>query len=216
METIAINAEIRTKEEKNSTIRNSKMVPWVVYGHSQEPILLKLDGSEFLRTYRKAGTSHILNLKVGKKDIEVLVHEIQRNPITEDFTHVDFYAITKGQKLTNHIPINFIGESQAKKEGAIIDEHLKEIEVRCLPRDLVDSFEVDLSVLVDFGDSVKVSDLKVDVEKFELITNIDDVIVSAQKPRAIVEEVETEEWAEGWDEEGVEGWDEEATSEEEK
>lgn len=199
METIVINAEIRTKEEKNSTIRNSKMVPWVVYGHSQEPILLKVDSSDFLRTYRKAGTSHILNLKVGKKDIEVLIHETQKNPITEDFTHIDFYAITKWEKLTTHIALNFIGESQAKKEGAIIDEHLKEIEVRCLPRNLVDSFEVDLSKLVEFGDSLKVSDLKIDTEKFELITHPDDVIVSAQKPRAVVEEStneEGEEWIE--------------------
>jgi len=192
METIAINAEIRTKEEKNSTIRDSKMVPWVVYGHSQEPILLKVDSSDFLRTYRKAGTSHILNLKVGKKDIEVLIHEIQRNPVTEDFTHIDFYAITKGEKLTTHIPLHFVGESQAKKEGAIIDEHLKEINVRCLPKNLVDSFEVDLSKLVEFGDSIKVSDLHIDTEKFELITHEDDTIVTAQKPKTVVETEETE------------------------
>lgn len=188
MEKIELVAEIRMGDEKLNTIRNLKKVPWVVYGHSQEPILLKLEHSDFLKTYRKAGQSHIINLAVGKKDIEVLVHDYQKEPVTWDFIHVDFYAITKGEKLITHIPLHLIGESKAKREGAILEEHLREIEVKCLPKDLIDNFEVDLSLLEDFWDAVRVSELKIDATKFEVLTHEDDIIVSAAKPKVIVEE----------------------------
>jgi large subunit ribosomal protein L25 len=67
--------------------------------------------------------------------------------VTGDFSHIDFYAITRGEKVHTKISLNFTGESLAVKEGNILDEHMKEIEVKCLPKDLVDSFEIDLSRL---------------------------------------------------------------------
>jgi ribosomal protein L25 (general stress protein Ctc) len=82
MENLNLNVEIRTTEEKLSELRASKIVPAVVYGKHQEPILIKMDNSDFLRTFRKSGESHIINLKTGKKEIEVLVHEIQREPVS--------------------------------------------------------------------------------------------------------------------------------------
>ncbi|MFC1797898.1 hypothetical protein ACFLY2_01785 [Patescibacteria group bacterium] len=72
----------------------------------------------------------------------------------------------------------------------MLDEHIKEIEVKVLPKDLVDSIEVDLSILKEMGDSIKISELNIDTEKFDIIT-ADTVVVSATKP-AKVEEVETE------------------------
>jgi len=116
MENLDLNVQVRTTEEKLSEVRTSKMIPAVVYGKHQEPILLKMDYSEFLRTFRKAGESHIINLKTGKKDLEVLVHEVQKEPISGDFLHIDFYAITKGEKVHTKIHLNFIGASQAVKE----------------------------------------------------------------------------------------------------
>ena len=193
MENLNLNAQIRTAEEKLSEVRASKLVPAVVYGKHQEPILLKMDNSDFLRTFRKAGESHIINLKAGKKDIEVLVHEIQREPISGDFLHVDFYAITRGEKVHTKIALNFVWISKAVKEWAILDEHLKEIEVKVLPKDLVDFIEVDISSLNEMGDSIKLSELKIDTSKFEIITH-DTVVVSATKPAKIeiVDEVVTE------------------------
>jgi len=194
MTTFAITADIRTVEEKTSHIRQSKKVPGVVYGRTQEPISLTLNSSDFLRLYRKAGESNIINLKVGKKDMEVLVHQTQKHPITGDFTHVDFYAITRGEALHAKIHFNFIGTAPAVKEWAIIEEHMKEIEVKCLPRDLVDHFDVDISSLIEAGNGIRVADLKLDSEKYEIIGHEDDLIVAATLPRAVLaEEEETEE-----------------------
>lgn len=190
MEKLILNAETRSTEGKISEVRAAKMIPAVVYGKSQEPISIKINYSEFLKLFRVSGESHIINLKVGKKSIDVLVHDLQRHPVSGDFRHIDFFAITKGQAVTTHIHFNFIGESAAVKEGAILDEHLKEIEVKCLPTDLVDSFDVDLSKLVEMGDHIKVSDLALG-DKFEVLTNADGVVVSATIPKK-VEEVSNE------------------------
>jgi large subunit ribosomal protein L25 len=82
MTNIELNAEVRGKDEKLRILRSEKIIPAVVYGKTQEPISIKIPNSDLLRAYRKAGESTIINLKVGKKDIEVLIHQIQRNPIT--------------------------------------------------------------------------------------------------------------------------------------
>ena len=116
MENLDLNAQIRTTEEKISEVRASKMVPAVVYGKNQEPISIKMDNSEFLKTFRKAGESHIINLKTGKTEIEVLVHQIQKEPISGDFLHIDFFAITRGEKVNTKVALNFVGQSPAAKE----------------------------------------------------------------------------------------------------
>ena len=206
MENINLNADIRTTEEKLSEVRTSKMIPAIVYGRNQESILLKMNYSEFLKTFRKAGESHIINLIVGKKEIEVLVHDIQREPVSGDFLHIDFYAITRGQKVHTKMALTFVWESQAIKEWAILEEHIKEIEVKVLPKNLVDCIEVDLSKLVEMGDSIKISELNIDTEKFEVLT-ADTVVVSATKP-AKIEEVSDEA-----PEAAVTGADEETTEE---
>ena len=128
MTSFAITADIRHTNQKTSEIRKSRKVPGVVYGRTQEPISIVLDSSDFLRLYRKAGESNIIDLKVGKLELEVLVHQTQKHPVLGDFTHVDFYAITRGEKLTTKVHFNFVGESAAAKEGAIIEEMIKEKE----------------------------------------------------------------------------------------
>lgn len=182
MEKFALKAEVREVSEKLSQIRTNKQVPWVVYGHHQEPINLKVDASELLRTFRKAWESHIIVLEVGKKKINVLIHDFQKEPVTWVFTHIDFYAITAWEKVHTKIHLEFVWESEAKKLWAIIEEHTKEIEVKCQSEDLVDSFKVDLSLLKDFGDSIKVSDLKIDSSKYDILTNADDLVAIATKP----------------------------------
>lgn len=210
MTNFAITADIREASQKTSQIRASKKVPAVVYGKSQEPISLTLDNSDFLRLYRKAGESTIIDLKVGKKDLEVLVHATQKHPVTGEFTHVDFYAITRWEALATKVHLNFIGESAAAKEGAVLTESMKEIEIKCLPRNLVDHFDVDLSLIKEAGDAIRVADLGLDAEKYELIGHADDVVVSSSLPRVAVESDEETTEAEEATEETTEETTEEA------
>lgn len=127
-------------------------------------------------------------LEVWKKKINVLIHNLQRAPVTWEFTHVDFYAITSWEKVLTKIHLEFVWESEAKRLWGLIEEHIKEIEVKCLSENLVDSFEVDLSLLKEFWDMIKVSDLAIDSEKYDVITHEDDLVVIASKPLVYKEE----------------------------
>lgn len=198
MKDLVLNAQTRSGEEKLSEVRASKMVPGVVYGKNKDNISIKIDNSELIKTYRIAWESSIIALNVDGKKIEVLVHEYQKNPVTWDFLHIDFYAINKAEKVTTNIPLHFVWNSDAARDWALIEEYLKEIEVKTLPKNLVSFFEVDISKLEKAWDIIRVSDLDIDPEKYEITNNPEDVIVLASEPRAVEEEepVVAEEWAE--------------------
>ena len=190
MTSFSIEAQIRAKDENCKHLRKARKLPAVVYGKTQEPISLTLDASEFLKLFRKSWESSIINIKVGKKDIEVLVHDFQKEPVSGEFIHVDFYALTRGEKLKTMVSLNFIWNSEAVKEGAILEELHKEIEISCLPKDLVHSIDVDISVLKEFDSHIKVADIKTP-DTIEVLSSPDEVVVMAAKPKK-VEEVSNE------------------------
>lgn len=181
METFELVAQKRAEDEKNSEIRRASKVPGIIYGKTQEPIKIQFDASDFIKLQRKVSGSRIVSVKIDGKDHDVLIHDFQKDPVKGDFIHVDFYAVTKGQKLTVSVALVFTGDSQAKKDGCIIETHLKEIEVRCEPKDLVDSFSVDMGKLVAEGDSIKVEDLGIDTTKYTVLTSGHEVVVTAAK-----------------------------------
>lgn len=185
MEKISLQAEIRDTAEKLAHIRSNKMLPAVVYWHKEDSLALTLNYADFLKTFRKTWASHIINLKVGKKDLEVLVHEVQKEPVSGDFLHIDFYAITRWEVLTTKIHLNFTWVSQAVKEWGILNEIHKEIEVKCKPGDLVDAFDVDLTLLKEIGDSIRVSDLVIDTKKYTILTHAEEIVVQAGAPAKI-------------------------------
>jgi large subunit ribosomal protein L25 len=181
METFELIAESRTTEEKNSAIRGDKKLPGIIYGKTQTPIMIKFDGATFMKLQRKVSGSRIVNVKLDGTTYDVLIHDFQKDPVMGDFIHVDFYAVTKWQKVTVAVALAFTGDSQAKKDGCIIETQLKEITVRCEPKDLVDSFNVDMTKLSEEGTSIKVADLDIDRTKFTILTPGTDVIVTAIK-----------------------------------
>jgi len=187
MATFKLNADVRMKDEVAKKIKQDKGLAGIVYGKTQAPISLKMDYSDFLRTYRKAGESQIIVLTVGKEEIETVIHATQKEPVSGDFIHVDFYALTRGEKLTTKVTINFVNEAPAAKAGGVLQETTKEIEVSCLPRDLIESFDVDLSKLENIGDTLTIADLGLNAETYELTTaNLDDVIASVSEAKVEV------------------------------
>ena len=186
MKKIVLKSEKREAVESNKILRASKLVPAVVYGHKQKSISIKLNASDLLRAYRIAWENHIVELKIDNKKMDVLFYEVQKAPVSWDIIHVDFYVITAWEKVHTHIPLVFVWLSKAKTdEWAIIEEIVKQIEVKCLPSDLVDSFEVDLSKLEKTWDNIKVWDLVIS-DKFEVLSSKDEVIVIAAKAKVEV------------------------------
>lgn len=195
MTNLSLKADKRSADQVASKLRLEKKIPAVVYGKKTEAFSISLEYSDFLRTYRKAWESNIISLEVWKDTIDVLVYDVQKAPVSGDFTHVDFYAITRWEVLTANIHFNFIGESQWAKDGWILEELLKEIEVKCLPRNLVDHFDVDLALLTEIGSSIKISDLNLDADKYELSNEVEDVIAKVSSPREEEELVNLDEIA---------------------
>jgi len=184
MDKLVLPSQKRSPQEVAKMLRKERLVPAVVYGRKQEAISLKLGASDVLKTHRVAGENHVVTLDVEGTKIDVLFHEVQRAPVSGDITHVDFYAIVKGEKVHANIPFVFVGTSRAKmEEWALIEEVLKHIEVKCLPEHLVDSFEVDLSKLDNVGDNIKVADLGIS-DKYEIDpTLLEEVVAVAAATR---------------------------------
>lgn len=191
MKNIALSCVKRNATEKLSELRSAKKIPAVVYGHKVDTLSITLDYSEFLRVHREAGHSHIISLAVEGKKVDVLVHEVQCHPVTGDYQHVDFFAVSATEKLHVGIPVVLVGSSQAQRDGAILDQNLEEIDVKCLAKDLVDNFSVDISALKEFGDVIHVSDLVgsvINTKVFEVETDLELPVVTAIEPK--VEKVE--------------------------
>ena len=191
MEKIILKAEKRFAIDSAKDLREAGKLPWVVYWGKMESTPIVVEYSDFLRTFRKAWESQIIEVELDWKKIEVLIHETQKEPVTGFFTHFDLFALTRWEKLTTHITLNFTWNSEAAKQWAIIEELVKEIEVKCLPKDLVEHFDVDLSKLEKFDDSIKVEDLDIDKSKFEILTSSDTTIAVAAKPKVEKTEEET-------------------------
>ncbi|MBT9148193.1 MAG: General stress protein CTC [Syntrophomonadaceae bacterium] len=146
----------------------------------------------------------------------VLVKEVQRHPVTGRLLHVDFYRIQQGKKLIVSVPIALTGEAPGVKIGGVLEHMLWEVEVECLPKDIPEKIEIDVSSL-NIGDALHVRDLTIG-EGGKIVTNSEKTVISIVPPTVIKEEVlpEEEEVVEEEKEEVVEGEKEEKRKEEVK
>lgn len=186
----AATREIKGKKVK--VLRRQGLIPAAVYGKGEKNMDISLDGKTFNKLYGEAGTSTLVNLVIDQdKPIKVLVREPQLDPINLKPAHVDFYKVNMKEKIRTEVPLEMIGDSPVviDLEGKLVTS-LDAIEVECLPEDLVQHIEVDVSILTEFDQAIHVSDLKVP-EKIEVLTDPELVVVVAQAPIS-EEELEAE------------------------
>jgi large subunit ribosomal protein L25 len=135
----------------------------VVYGHNTAATPLVLDRLEFQKVFIKSGRTHLVDLVVdGDRTEKVLVREIQTHPRRLGPIHVDFYQVSLEEKITVDVPVHLVGESAAVKRGdADILQPIHAVRVECLPTDIPEAFEVDLTPLEEIESELRVSDLTV-------------------------------------------------------
>ena len=163
METLEIQVDERVKERKRDAkrlLRGGK-IPGILYGPKTSPVALELNKKEF--TSRVAGLegSHLVRLKSSAPaltDKVALVKQMQYHPISGDVIHADFYEVDLTAKITVRVPLHFIGKAAGVVRGGILQPIVREIEVECLPLDIPEFFNVDVSGL-DIGDAIHVEDL---------------------------------------------------------
>lgn len=168
-------------------LRREGKIPAVLYGHKEKTKRLYVDHKEFkqvLDTLKKETV--IVNLKIGSKSYECIIKSLQQNPLNEELMHIDFQHIHKKEKVRATVPIHAIGEAPGVEKGGILDIHLHEVVVRCLPDALPSHIDVDVSGL-ELGETIHLRDLKAADMEYEL--SLDTTVVSILVPRAIEVEV---------------------------
>lgn len=166
-------------------------VPAIVYGPKQEAVAISVPAREFDKVLRSAGESSVVELGGLGSPMQVLIHEVDRDPVTHAPRHVDFYAIEKGAKVEVAVPLVFVGESPAAKQGASLVKVMHELEIEAAAADLPHEIEVDISVLAAVGDQIHVSDLKLPkgvelkVEGEQVIALVQEVAVEEEAPAAV-------------------------------
>ncbi|MFH1855587.1 MAG: 50S ribosomal protein L25 [bacterium] len=203
---IALDAKSRKiTGKKVKSLREQGLVPAVIYGHGSKPLPLEINSTDFTKAYQEAGTSTLVDLKIDNDSpIKVLTHEPQLNPVNSKAIHVDFYRVRMDEKIKTEIPLEFIGESDAVQndDGTLVTNR-DNIEIECLPNDLIPSYQIDISALKTFDDQLTVSDIKFP-ESIEILTEKEEVIASVERPRTEEELAELEESAAEEEKEAIE------------
>ena len=175
-----LQASIRQPLGKRSRrlVREGKL-PAVVYGHNTDATPIVLDKLEFQKVFVRSGRTHLVDLAIDGRTEKVLVREVQTHPRFIGPIHVDLYQVNLQEKIEVEVPVHLVGESAAVKRGdADVLQPLHAIRVECLPSDIPEAFEVDLTPLEEVESELRVSDLKVPkdvtllVEPEELVVKI--------------------------------------------
>lgn len=199
--TLKLTANLRENLGKKAAyVRQAGKIPAVIYGHKVDNQNLELNYVEFEKILAKAGESTILDVAIGDQaPLKALISDVQYEPVGGRISHVDLHQINMKEKITATVEIKFTGESRVVKEdGGMVIHNIAEVEIRCMPADLVHEITVDVSKLNSFGDVITIADLNLP-KTIEILHHLpEDVVAIAAEPKAeVVEEVAPAAPAEG-------------------
>ncbi|MEC0248380.1 50S ribosomal protein L25/general stress protein Ctc [Paenibacillus chitinolyticus] len=190
---VALKGNTRTNATKSEAkqLRRQGKVPGVVYGKTTDSLTVVLERKELVPLLRSHPNAVIdLNIEgVGKRP--VLISGVQRDSLSQDVIHIDFHQINMNEPVKATVAIEIVGEAAGVKEGGILQVETAQLDVRCLPDDLPDSVQVDISNL-GIGENILVSDLKLP-ENVEVKTEAQDVVVTVLQPQKEAEETTADE-----------------------
>ena len=188
MEKLVLEAQVRNQTGKKvKFLRKEGLIPAVIYGREIETLPISLNKRETTLLFNKISGSTILIIKVDGKEHSTLVREVQRDYIKNELLHVDFQAISLKEKLRTHVSLTLVGKAPVLENfEALIVSGIDQIEVECLPEDLVDTIEVDISSLTEIGSAIYVKDLA-KLANVEILTDLEELVAVAN---AVKEEVE--------------------------
>ena len=170
-------------------LRAAGRVPAVFYGHDQEATPISVDAREMVHVLHTSGGYNVLlDLMVDGKAHLAMPREIQRDHIHNKLIHIDFLAVSRTETVTVDVPVIEFGEAAGVKEGGVVEHHLRDLHVECLPQDVPERLEVDITEL-NIGDMIHVRDVPVPAG-VTVLTNPDDAVLSVITPAALRTEAE--------------------------
>jgi large subunit ribosomal protein L25 len=178
-----LNAERRSDAGKGVArkLRAAGKVPAVLYGQGLDTTPLTVDSRDLTHLlHSSAGSNVLVDLVVDGEEHLAIPREIQRDHIHSKWVHVDFLAVSRTQTITVSVPVHETGEAVGVKEGGVVEHHLREVQIECLPQDVPDELIVDITN-VELGEMVHVSDL-VTPAGVMILTSPEDAILSVITP----------------------------------
>jgi large subunit ribosomal protein L25 len=205
-----MNAKLKvTSRELTGTpnarrMRRDGVIPGVIYSDGGEARAISLPKHEFEQMlHQHAGEQMMILIDLDGKESSVLLKDVQHNIMTDGTIHVDLQEVSMTKKLRVQISIELVGEaSGVKNEGGVLDQLLHSVDVECLPGDILEKIEVDVSAL-NLGDMLMVKDIQVDASKYEIVIDGEIGVASVSVPRVAEESTDGEEGEAG--EAGEEG-----------
>ena len=165
-------------------MRAAGQLPGVVYGADKDPVSVVVDLHDFEQIlHHHTSESLLIAVEVeGEGDMSVLVKDVQHHPVTSDLLHVDLMRVEANKEISVEVEIELVGESAGVKAGGVLDQVMHSITVECLPADLVEKFEVDVSAL-EIGNSLHVSDLTLGA-KYKVLLDDEAIVASVSGPQS--------------------------------
>jgi large subunit ribosomal protein L25 len=199
MATVNLDAEPRTDAGKGFArkLRSQGQIPAVIYGHGRDPQPLSLNARDLDKLLEHiVAESTVIEVKIGDDTSKTLIREIQRHPFKRQILHVDFQALVAGEKVIVNIPIVLMGIPEGVRlGGGVLDQTLRELEIKVDPADIPNHIEVDVTNLI-IGDSLHVSDITVP-PGVEVLDDPESSVCVCAAPRAVIEEAAAAPAAEG-------------------
>lgn len=185
-----LSASLRADSGKGAarSLRSAGRVPAVIYGHARQPQSLSLNARELGKLLERiAAEATVIELSIDGTPARTLIREIQRHPFKKQILHVDFQELVAGEKVTVRIPLILVGTADGVRlNGAIMDQPLRELEIRCDPAIIPSHIDVDITPM-HIGNSIHVGELKL-AEGIEVLTDNDATVCVCAAPKAVVEE----------------------------
>ncbi|MFZ5424434.1 MAG: 50S ribosomal protein L25 [Patescibacteria group bacterium] len=166
--------------KKTKQLRRERIVPAVVFGKSMDSMPISIDYVDFVRVFKKAGETSLIDLKWENDNQKVLISEVQYHPVSGKIIHVNFHKVDLTEKITADIPVEVIGEEKSpiiKTGEGMLLTLLNTVAVEALPADLPSAFEVDVSGLTEVDAFITVGELNYDKSKITIVDNEDDDLV---------------------------------------
>lgn len=176
-----LNAQARSADNgRAGKIRAAGFIPAVIYGLGQANQHIKVKQHDFEKVFAVAGEFNLVDLSIGEAaPAKVIIKDVQRDGLSGGIIHIDFYQVDMSKKITTEIPLHFIGEAKAVKElGGTLVKNMAAVEVECLPGDLVSQIDVDISVLTNFDQFIRLHDLVLP-RGLELVQETNEAVVGA-------------------------------------
>jgi large subunit ribosomal protein L25 len=158
---VVLEGKVRDKlgKESSSKLRRLGLIPGVVYGKNKTNAFVLVEKGVFERTLHKVGTNKVFSLKVGDASYEVIIKEIQIDPLTREVIHVDFQDISESNEVLVKVPLEFVGTPKGAKVGGVLRKSAWNLRILVNPKQIPDSIKIDVSDL-DVGDTLVVYKIK--------------------------------------------------------